>query len=113
VNGGLPRLQLPVTPQNVAVASAFAAAFARTVDATEATVDYIRAVVSDIATACLERGATMVIEAGAHSGSHALVVRLEDSPVVGGVGFTRDSTLSARVIVEADHWVIPIAEPTR
>lgn len=104
MSGGPPRLRLPVTPQNIAIASAFAAACARTLDATETNVEAVRAVVAEVATTLLQQeGATMIIQVSeAPSGAHALEVTLEG-----------ESPLAAGAIIEPDRWVIPITESAR
>lgn len=112
MSGGLPRLRLPVTPQSIAIAGSFASACARTLDASESTIEAVRLVVSELATSLLRQaGATMIIEAEVYSGDHALVVRREGESVNhSDTRAIRELLLAAGVIIESDRWVIPITE---
>ncbi len=116
MSGGAPRLRLPVTPQNVAVARAFAVACARTLEASETTVEAVRLVVSDMATVLLQHEvAMMTIELETAQGAQELVVRFDHPAVTvpAEIRALAESTLAARAFIEAERWVIPIVIPSR
>jgi hypothetical protein len=111
VIGGHPRLRLPVTSPSITIASAFAAACARTLDASESTVESVRLVVAEMAAALLQREvATMTIEAETHSGTHILVVGVDDHSEVASDDIVQ-SLLATGATIEGGRWVIPITEP--